>query len=175
MNLPNVTNLIKVDPTTNIFIINKAGSVNRPSKFIENNDTNLLVDQTTNEFTLSNSDDANLVTKFKEYNAKKISNVTVDYINNDGTEKGKKLYCIVNDNDNVNGGDDNNDEVEGVAIKTTNLSKKKNEHTNNKFVKTIKLLNKIQPSSKLLKLAHQTSTLSDNSKESINSNIDTTT
>ena len=47
MNLPNVTNLIKVGPTTNIFIINKADSTNRPSKFIENNDTNLLVDQTT--------------------------------------------------------------------------------------------------------------------------------
>ena len=140
MNLPNVTDLIKVDQTTNVFIINKADSTNRSSKFIENNDMNLIVDQTTNEFTLNNSDSTNLVTKFTEYGAKKVLNVTVDYMMM-VLKRVKKIQCIVNNNDNINGVGDNDDEVHGVVVNTTNLSKKKNEDTNNKFVKTIKLLN----------------------------------
>ena len=87
----------------------------------------------------------------------------------------KRLYCIVNDNDNVNSGGDNDDEVEGVVVDTKNSLKKNNEHTNNKIVKTIKLLNEIQPSSNLLNLVYQTINLPDNSEEYINSNIDTTT
>ena len=85
------------------------------------------------------------------------------------------LYCIVIDNDNVNSGGDNDDEVESVVVDTTNSLKKNNEPTNNKIVKTIKLLNEIQPSSNLLNLVHQTINLPDNSEEYINSNIDTTT
>ena len=85
------------------------------------------------------------------------------------------LYCIVIDNDNVNSGGDNDDEVEGVVVDTTNSLKKNNEPTNNKIVKNIKLLNEIQPSSNLLNLVHQTINLPDNSEEYINSNIDTTT
>ena len=41
MNLPNVTDLNKVDQTTNLFIINKTDSTNQPTKFIEYNNTNL--------------------------------------------------------------------------------------------------------------------------------------
>ena len=41
---------------------------------------NLIVDQTTNEFIINNSDSTKLVTKFTEYGAKKVSNVTVDYM-----------------------------------------------------------------------------------------------
>ena len=40
-NLPNVTDLKKVDQTTNKFIINKNDLTNLPIKFTENNDTNL--------------------------------------------------------------------------------------------------------------------------------------
>ena len=40
-NLPNVTDLKKVDQTTNKFIINKNDLTNLPLKFTENNDTNL--------------------------------------------------------------------------------------------------------------------------------------
>ena len=73
-----MTGLIKVGQTTNVFIINKADSTNRSSNFTENNYMNLPIDQTTNEFALSNYDSTNLVTKLTEYNAKKISNMTVD-------------------------------------------------------------------------------------------------
>ena len=49
------------------------------------------VDQTTNVFTISNSDSTNPVTKFIKYSAKKLPNVTVEYINDEGTKEGKKV------------------------------------------------------------------------------------
>ena len=61
-----------------------------------------------------------------------------------------------------------------MVVNTKKLSKKNNEHTSKKFVKNIKSLNTIQPSSNLLNLLHQTINLPDNSKEHINSNINTT-
>ena len=48
------------------------------------------VDQTTNTFTKNSADYTNIPTKLTEHSVKKLPNVTVDDINDDGTKEGKK-------------------------------------------------------------------------------------
>ena len=70
-----MTDLNKVDQTTNEFIIKKPVLTNLPTKFTEINDTNLLnvtilkkVDQSTNDFSINKDNATNILSKFTENN-----------------------------------------------------------------------------------------------------------
>ena len=49
------------------------------------------VDQTTDKFTKNSADYTNIPTNLTEHSAKKLPNVTIDDINDDGTKEGKKF------------------------------------------------------------------------------------